>query len=89
MIALRRCAQRVLALDAEANDLETELEQIVARVLPALLAEPGVGPISAAQLLLEQVPRQLLTGSSWPLPSCSVGPGNRRLTSALVGGPVR
>jgi transposase len=50
VIALRRCAQRVLALEAEANDLETELEQIGGRVVPGLLAEAGVGPISAAQL---------------------------------------
>ena len=50
VIALRRTAQRVLALEAEANDLETELAQIVQRVVPALLAETGVGPISAAQL---------------------------------------
>ena len=50
IIALRRCAQRVLALEAEANALETELEQIVRRVVPELLAQTGVGPISAAQL---------------------------------------
>jgi transposase len=50
VIALRRTAQRVLTLEAEANDLETELEQIIQRVVPGLLAETGVGPISAAQL---------------------------------------
>jgi hypothetical protein len=50
VIALRRCAQRALALEAEANDLEAELEQIIRRVVPELLAERGVGPISAAQL---------------------------------------
>lgn len=50
ILALRRCAQRVLALEAEANDLETELGQIVRRVVPQLLGETGVGPISAAQL---------------------------------------
>ena len=50
MIALRRCAQRVHALEAEANALETELEQLVRGLVPHLLAEPGVGPISAAQL---------------------------------------
>ena len=50
VIALRRCAQRVLALEAEANALETELEQLVRGLVPHLLAETGVGPISAAQL---------------------------------------
>src|SRR6266536_1330811 len=50
VIALRRTAQRVLTLEAEANDLESELEKLVVAAVPALLAETGVGPISAAQL---------------------------------------
>ena len=50
VIALRHTARRVLALKTEANELETELQAIVARVVPGLLAETGVGPISAAQL---------------------------------------
>jgi hypothetical protein len=50
VIALRHTARRILALEAEANDLESEIEQIVQRTVPELLAEIGVGPISAAQL---------------------------------------
>jgi len=50
VIALRRTAQRILALEAEANDLETEIEQLVKQAVPDLLAETGVGPLSAAQL---------------------------------------
>jgi transposase len=50
VIALRRTAQRILSLEAEANDLETEIEQLVEHTVPDLLAETGVGPISAAQL---------------------------------------
>src|SRR3954452_11981992 len=50
VIALRHTARRILALEAEANDLESEIEQIVRRTVPELLAETGVGPISAAQL---------------------------------------
>lgn len=50
VIALRRTAQRILALEAEANDLESELEKLVQNAVPRLLAETGVGPISAAQL---------------------------------------
>jgi transposase len=50
VIALRRTAQRILALEAEANDLESELEKLVQTAVPQLLAETGVGPISAAQL---------------------------------------
>jgi transposase len=49
VIALRHTARRILALEAEASDLETEIERIVERTVPGLLAELGVGPISAAQ----------------------------------------
>lgn len=48
---LRSTARRIQMLTAEANDLETELEILVAATAPDLLAEPGVGPISAAQIL--------------------------------------
>jgi hypothetical protein len=79
VIALRRCAQRILTLDAEANDLETELEQIVTRVVPHLLAETGVGPISAAQLYVSwSHPGRLRTegafamlGGAAPIPASS------------------
>ncbi len=37
-------------LEAEANDLETEIERLITRAVPFLLDEIGVGPISAAQL---------------------------------------
>jgi len=50
VIALRHSARRVLMLEAEANDLETELQRLVKRAVPMLLDEIGVGPISAAQL---------------------------------------
>ncbi len=51
IIALRSAARRALALEAEAADLESQLELLVRELAPALLAEPGVGVISAAQLL--------------------------------------
>ena len=38
--ALRSTARRALALEAEAADLESQLELIVTRVTPDLLAEP-------------------------------------------------
>jgi transposase len=41
-----------ISLDAEAADLESQLELLLAEIAPELLAEPGVGPISAAQLLI-------------------------------------
>jgi transposase len=49
--ALRATARRIQMLTAEADDLETELGLLVADTAPELLAEPGVGTISAAQIL--------------------------------------
>jgi transposase len=44
-------AQRALTARHEAEQLEAELGQLVTVVAPALLGRPGIGPISAAQLL--------------------------------------
>ncbi len=51
VMAMRSAARRILALGAEADELEAELEHIVARVAPQLLAEAGVGAVTAAQIL--------------------------------------
>jgi transposase len=50
-IAIRASARRALALAEEAQELETEIKPIVARLAPCLLAEMGVGAIVAAQIL--------------------------------------
>jgi transposase len=50
--ALRATADRVQALKAEADDLEREITHLVGQVQPPLLNLPGVGPISAAQILI-------------------------------------
>ena len=50
--ALRLTAQRVLSAHAEANELEDELRRLVQVTAPILLAQPGVGPVTAAQLLI-------------------------------------
>jgi transposase len=79
VIAMRRCAQRILALEAEANALETEIEKLIARQVPALLDEIGVGPISAAQLYCSWSHRGRLhtegafamLGGSAPIPASS------------------
>jgi transposase len=47
----RSAARRALTLEAEAADLESQLELLVGELAPALLAEPGIGLISAAQIL--------------------------------------
>jgi transposase len=51
IVALRLAARRALALGAEADELEARLQPLVQGLAPALLAEPGVGVITAAQIL--------------------------------------
>jgi transposase len=51
VLALRTTARRALALQAEAAELEAQLEPLIQQAAPILLDEPGVGPVSAAQLL--------------------------------------
>jgi transposase len=50
--ALRSTAQRIHLLAVEAAGLRAELEWLVAAIAPWLLELPGVGPISAAQVLV-------------------------------------
>jgi len=50
--ALRSTACRIQLLDAEAAELRAALDRLVAAVAPWLLELPGVGPISAAQVLV-------------------------------------
>jgi transposase len=45
-------SQRALAARHDAEQLEAELRQLVTAVAPALLGQPGIGPITAAQLLI-------------------------------------
>jgi transposase len=49
---LRRLGRRVLSLDAELAELDRELEAIVSALVPELIAECGVGPVCAAQLVV-------------------------------------
>lgn len=51
-LALRSLARRVRQLQAEAETLERELARRVQTLAPQLLARRGVGPISAAALLV-------------------------------------
>jgi transposase len=50
--ALRTTAQRVQFLAAEADQLQAELTVLVRAAAPWLLEVPGVGPLSAAQVLV-------------------------------------
>jgi transposase len=51
-LVLRSLAQRIQAATLEADQLERELAGHVRALAPALLDEPGVGPIVAAQLIV-------------------------------------
>jgi transposase len=51
-LALRATAQRIQALVAEARLLERQISRLVQGVAPWLLELPGVGALSAAQLLV-------------------------------------
>ncbi|MEV6534166.1 IS110 family transposase [Streptomyces sp. NPDC051639] len=50
--ALRSAAQRIEALRSESKELELELLALVRTVAPELLVLQGIGPISAAQILI-------------------------------------
>jgi transposase len=52
LIALRALARRVQALTAEEHELKREIQALVTKVAPAMLDEPGVGPVAAAQVLV-------------------------------------
>jgi transposase len=49
---LRRIAVRVRQLSCEIDELDDQLETIVSELVPHLLAECGVGPVCAAQLVV-------------------------------------
>lgn len=51
-LALRRLARRINHLTAEIDDAFADLTELVQSHAPQLLAETGIGPLSAAQLLI-------------------------------------
>ena len=52
LLAMRSVARRVQQLSAEARELAREIETLTRKLAPQLLAQPGVGPLAAGQLLL-------------------------------------
>jgi len=52
MLALRSIARRVLQLTTEERELAREIETTTRKLAPQLLDQPGVGPHTAAQLVL-------------------------------------
>jgi transposase len=49
--ALRATAKRALGCQREAAELEAQLDALVRQIAPTLLAEVGVGPVVAAQMI--------------------------------------
>lgn len=49
---LKRLAQRIVLLDQEVAEIDRELAQLTAALCPRLLAEYGIGPVCAAQILV-------------------------------------
>ena len=64
LLALRTIARRVLQLTAEERQLAREIDMLVRRLAPQLLDQPGVGALSAAQLLLSWSHRGRLTNEA-------------------------
>jgi len=52
LLAMRSVARRVQQLTAEERELAREIETLTRKLAPQLLAQPGVGPLAAGQLLL-------------------------------------
>lgn len=52
LFAMRSVARRVQQLSVEERELAREIETLTRTLAPQLLAQPGVGPLAAGQLLL-------------------------------------
>jgi transposase len=79
--ALRATAQRIRVLAAEAAELQDEVVRLVAAVAPWLPELPGMGPISAAQVLVSWSHAGRLRSeaavAAWPGPARSRRPPGR------------
>ena len=63
---LRRIARRIQLLTAELDEIDAELAELVSHIAPELLAECGVGPVCAAQLLVSSGdPRRMANEASF------------------------
>jgi transposase len=64
--ALRRIAQRIQLLSGEVAEIDKELDRLVSNTAPGLLAECGVGPVCASQLLVSSGdPRRMASEASF------------------------
>jgi transposase len=52
IMAIRSTARRILWLEAEAEDHASDIELLIKQIAPRLLEEVGVGPLTAAELII-------------------------------------
>lgn len=64
LLALRALARRIKALTVEERELAREIETLTRKLAPQLLAQPGVGPLAAAQLLISWSHRGRITSEA-------------------------
>ena len=64
LLALRALARRVKALTVEERELAREIEALTRKLAPQLLAQPGVGPLAAAQVLISWSHRGRITSEA-------------------------
>jgi len=64
LLALRALARRVKALTVEERELAREIETLTRKLAPQLLAQPGVGPLAAAQILISWSHRGRITSEA-------------------------
>lgn len=99
VVALRSLAGRAKAASADGKVLHTQIAALVKAICPELLSQPGVGPISAAQILISIAhPKRLRSAACFrrlagvaPIPASSGMStrhrldrgGDRKLNSAL------
>lgn len=74
-VALRSLARRIIELDTEISQLDELIEALVATIAPDLLALCGIGPETAAQLLITagDNPQRLRSEPAWAM-LCGVAP---------------
>jgi transposase len=64
LLALRALARRVKALTVEERELAREIETLTRKLAPQLLAQPGIGPLAAAQVLISWSHRGRITSEA-------------------------
>ena len=83
--AIATLGRRWLALNTEARELEAQIIALISAHAPALLARHGVGPVTAAQLLVTAGATRTGCTGTRPWPPCAA-PARSRLPRARPAG---